>query len=727
MGTRPDDARLKPNRVAVARQLAQRTQADLTRQMQQGVLETGDVLPSEHTLAQSYGVSRSTAHNVLVRLQEEHLVYAVTGVGAFVGSPGIRHEAAGVVLVLNGENPEDEMRRLRRGFEAEASRDGLAAVGVAYSRVQALADTDGVADLRGILVNTGHSIPAGSAFPLPASMRAVPMVWYCDEGGASPHADTVTFDQVDGGRQATQHLLEAGHTRIALLALHRPREGYIWSRQRAQGWRDALERAGVACGDDATLMPSRFEPACWDRQVEEGYEVAAECRMNLMKVFLPVPRLLSDPQEDGRISWSEMSPPLEERLEYLFGVARETGVYITLSLAEWGMAHSAWFHDGGEFFGRSDADGSGIDSFAVYRGLWRGLATILKDEPALFSYNLAVELYVPSGNWGGVHEEHSYLFADRWGLPNWRRWLLKRYGNLAGINEAWGTALSSIGDIRQPEIRWLPAKTAYTVDRRIIADYQTFKGQIIYRFLKDQTDAIREVDARHMIACGYHPDQSGIAPVGFAWKTATPVVRELDMFDYQTVHLYTQIPYLIHRPMISSKYEDHLIPFTADAEALEFRRRECLLYARFLECGKPIIVEEFGHLVRDFDESLTGSIELLKSLVGHVSGFQLWTYGSNEKTEDYGPMSTGLTLTDWGREWRRLAEPGGIIADYPKERIPARTRITLDRFAGLAPVEETPAEKILRAWDAYMHPVDFDWPGDPELGGAQGRAASRGS
>jgi GntR family transcriptional regulator, arabinose operon transcriptional repressor len=276
MPTRPDEAPLKPNRVAVARQSAQRMQAELARQIQQGVLKAGDPLPSEHALAQSYGVSRSTAHNVLVRLQEEHLVYAITGVGAFVGSPGIRHDSAGMYLVLNNDTLGDFAARMQRGFEAEASRDGLATLGIACDRAQALADTHDMNDLRGLLLNAEHGLPAGSALPLPDSFRGVPIVQYGEEAGIElPDADRVTFDQVDGGRQAAQHLLEAGHTRIAFLALHRVAEGYEWSRQRAHGWRDALRRAGAVCDNDAILMPSSFQSGFWDRQVEQGYDAGS--------------------------------------------------------------------------------------------------------------------------------------------------------------------------------------------------------------------------------------------------------------------------------------------------------------------------------------------------------------------------------------------------------------------------------------------------------------------
>ncbi len=219
----------------------------------------------------------------------------------------------------------------------------------------------------------------------------------------------------------------------------------------------------------------------WEPDViRKAFEVAAECNMNLMKVFLPIPALLPDPQENESVRFTDMTPSIWERLDFLFDVARETGVYITLSLAEWGMGGSQWFHDGGEFFGSSQADAK--DSFRVFRNLWVELAKHLEDEPALFSYNLAVELFVPSGNWGGERKSMNYLFADRWALGAWRRWLLGQYGGLAGINAAWGTSFNSIEEIQQPEIRWLPAKKSYTVSQEIIADYITFKECAVYLF-----------------------------------------------------------------------------------------------------------------------------------------------------------------------------------------------------------------------------------------------------
>jgi len=99
-------------------------------------------------------------------------------------------------------------------------------------------------------------------------------VQYCNQGDSVLGADTVSFDNVDGGRQATHHLLEAGHTRIAFLALHSADQGHTWSRMRAEGWRDALTRAGVPPEEDALLMPRDMTLGEWEMQCRQGYEAS---------------------------------------------------------------------------------------------------------------------------------------------------------------------------------------------------------------------------------------------------------------------------------------------------------------------------------------------------------------------------------------------------------------------------------------------------------------------
>ena len=72
---------------------------------------------------------------------------------------------------------------------------------------------------------------------------------------------------------------------------------------------------------------------------------------------------------------------------------------MSLAFAEWGIHSLRWWQEGGTFVGRGNEVDPDIDSYAVLRNFWKALAARYKDEPALFSYNLAVEFYMPNGNW----------------------------------------------------------------------------------------------------------------------------------------------------------------------------------------------------------------------------------------------------------------------------------------------------------------------------------------
>ena len=448
--------------------------------------------------------------------------------------------------------------------------------------------------------------------------------------------------------------------------------------------------------------------------IRQVFESAQAVGMNLIKVFLPTPEVLPDPQPGDVVRLADLHPPLFERLNFLFGVARQTGIYISLCLAEWGMSGAAWFHEGGAFMGRHASAGPGLDSFAVYRNFWQAVAEHCQAEPALFSYNLAVELYLPDGNWGAgesASEERTSLhFHERWGKPAWQRWALQAHGSLDGMNRAWGTSYNRLDDLDQPEIRWQPERGAYSQPQALVADYVSFKECITYTFLKNQADAIRSRDPRHMVSCGLHPDQPGLAPAGWGWKTCGITHRELDFLDYLTPHLYTHIDYLITRTW---KLDDS--PGKANA-ILERRRREALLYARFMAADKPLLMEEMGHAVSDVQESLRGTIELAEALREHVSGLQIWFLSDVPKNETewhFGPLGTDLRPNEWGAQWKKLAAPGGLMANYPARRASPRTVIALDRLEGLAPTRETAGEEIIRTWDAYEHPIDFEWPRNP--------------
>src|SRR5262249_1769919 len=67
--------------------ITQRITSDLRRQIQDGTLGPGALLPSEPELAQAYGVSRQTARTALQALEREGLVVVRPRRGRLVRSP----------------------------------------------------------------------------------------------------------------------------------------------------------------------------------------------------------------------------------------------------------------------------------------------------------------------------------------------------------------------------------------------------------------------------------------------------------------------------------------------------------------------------------------------------------------------------------------------------------------------------------------------------------------
>lgn len=105
-----------------------------------------------------------------------------------------------------------------------------------------------------ILITTSSTdVPAGaSAGRIPIlALDAVP-----SEFGIS----TVLVDGVGGAESAVRHLIEVhGHTRIACISAEWPVHSHV--DDRVTGWRQALQKAGLAAGDDLIIQAPTFDRA----------------------------------------------------------------------------------------------------------------------------------------------------------------------------------------------------------------------------------------------------------------------------------------------------------------------------------------------------------------------------------------------------------------------------------------------------------------------------------
>jgi DNA-binding LacI/PurR family transcriptional regulator len=81
--------------------------------------------------------------------------------------------------------------------------------------------------------------------------------------------DTVTIDDVMGGRIAVRHLIERGHRNIGFIGIKESKT----TEERLRGYLDALREAGIEVRDDFVQLGESFAR-------EDGYELAGElyCR-----------------------------------------------------------------------------------------------------------------------------------------------------------------------------------------------------------------------------------------------------------------------------------------------------------------------------------------------------------------------------------------------------------------------------------------------------------------
>lgn len=106
-------------------QLPARIASEIVRQITEGSWQPGHKLPTENSLAHSFGVSRSVIREAIAQLRNEGLIETRQGVGAFVTEPDQRHAIRIEPETLADLNHFRSLFQLRMALEIEAA--GLAA------------------------------------------------------------------------------------------------------------------------------------------------------------------------------------------------------------------------------------------------------------------------------------------------------------------------------------------------------------------------------------------------------------------------------------------------------------------------------------------------------------------------------------------------------------------------------------------------------------------------
>jgi hypothetical protein len=213
-------------------------------------------------------------NQVLQEFADRGMLYSVPRVGTFVGQ---RHRhASEFYLLLVPDRAQDRERqyRLQLGFEERITQLGGASLVMFPEQAFDLRDRGELPPLAGVFNYAYHPDRAVNWH----DDGTLPSVGFASWMEDSEHSDIVSFDDIDGGRQAAQYLIGLGHRQIAFLAMHPAgyQKGvYLWSVDRERGWRQALLDASlIPDGLDfhlETLLPFR----CPERDAIEAAHLAS--------------------------------------------------------------------------------------------------------------------------------------------------------------------------------------------------------------------------------------------------------------------------------------------------------------------------------------------------------------------------------------------------------------------------------------------------------------------
>ncbi len=440
-----------------------------------------------------------------------------------------------------------------------------------------------------------------------------------------------------------------------------------------------------------------FAPGVYDRALYGTVLAALEAlNVNIVKAFLPIGRVLPDPQGPG----ATIAAGYLENVADFLTLARARRIRVVLTLAEWWGNDVRWWHDGGEYFGRSPWRAEGVDSLAVLASFWSQVGERFRGDPTIFSYALCVEWSLPNHNLTTTPQPTGRVETEP-GLWYWRRWALSRRRSLPALNRAWRTAYASIDEIPLVDYSYDAEARAYLDDMAKILDYQDFREWASFRYFRPQVEALRRADPGRMIAIG-----NLCRPPGSLWEGAArhfsgfSAPEETVLVDYMACH------------------DNREASEPADGDIVDVvRDMQLRLRASSARRRMPVIMEEFS-LSGTADAGLVTAVgtAMVRGSIGHCSGWMRWFLQAWDGESADGLLDADLRPTAWGLAFGALGAPGGEVASADLRRLRGRRVVRMNRRSELVPRGPGELWRILWDWDRYRHPVDLRWPRNRWIG-----------
>ncbi|NOY40740.1 MAG: GntR family transcriptional regulator [Planctomycetes bacterium] len=192
----------------------------LVAQMEEGRLAPGQALPTEQTLAESIGVSRSTVRQALGMLEREGLVRREQGRGTFVHDEAPRrlHKKSDLFALVVPETRTGFYPSLLHNYELAVRKHNCQAV---FCSTNNSIDRQGSVILQlidqkvaGVAINPTTGSPAPAYQIRQLQEHHIPVV-FCHRGVEGVQAPLLALPYEKIGHLAGKKIAEAGHRRIA--------------------------------------------------------------------------------------------------------------------------------------------------------------------------------------------------------------------------------------------------------------------------------------------------------------------------------------------------------------------------------------------------------------------------------------------------------------------------------------------------------------------------------
>ena len=289
-------------------------------------------------------------------------------------------------------------------------------------------------------------------------------------------------------------------------------------------------------------------------------------------------------------------------LDTLVAVIKKNNLYVIFDLLNTWEGEPTW--QSWEYFAEDQ-------TLRGFEFLLKAFGERYADEPTIFSWDLQNE---PAARGSG-----SGIMGDLFGV-----WIRFKYGSESNLTNAWAdypVSGESWQQIKPPAYDDFVNQESYGSMR--FYDFQLFREDIAYNWVRRLTDALRVKDTHHMITVGLDQHSAPFKPDGTFYKpyTAFNPQKLSPLLDYSSIHGYDWW----------GEYVNEFI--------------EGLL--RYSYTGKPVVLEEF---------SLTELNNSLKSIQRSGSGWLQWTAFASNADWSSCLFDSSEQITSIGTAFKNIAD-----------------------------------------------------------------------